>query len=98
MFNDFFKKNETVEPLDIAISDLFEALRENDKTSEEYSNAADQLIKLIKLQREINPSWRPSPDAIVTAGASVLGILLILNFERLGNITSKALSFVGKMK
>lgn len=43
-------------------------------------------------------SWKPSPDAIVGAAASVVGILFVLHYEKLGVITSKALGFIGKMK
>lgn len=41
-------------------------------------------------------SWKPSPDAVVAAAGSVLGILAILHYEKASAITSKALSFVGK--
>jgi len=43
-------------------------------------------------------SWKPSPDAIIGAVASVAGIVLVLHYEKLGVVTSKALGFVGKMK
>jgi hypothetical protein len=43
-------------------------------------------------------SWRPSPDAVVGAAASVIGIAAILHYEKLGVVTSKALGFVNKMK
>lgn len=98
MFTDFFKKNEEPSRLDVALDELFNKLSELDKSSEEYAAVADQIIKFMELQKKDNPSWRPSPDAMITAGASVLGIFLILHYEKLNNITSKALSFVGKMK
>ena len=43
-------------------------------------------------------SWKPSPDAVITAAGSMLGILAILHYEKLGIISSKALSFVSKLK
>lgn len=96
MFN-FDKKPHDV-ALDEAISDALITLKGLDEQSEEYGTASDQLVKLMKLKNEINPSWRPSPDALVGAAASVLGILLILRYEKLEVVTSKALSFVGKIK
>lgn len=39
---------------------------------------------------------RMSKDALVAAGASIAGILLIINYERMNVIASKALSFVMK--
>jgi hypothetical protein len=83
--------------LDKAIEDLFSELQSVNADTEEYSAMADQLIKLMKLKKEVEPSWRVSPDVLVAAGANVLGILLILNFERAGVVASKALGFVGKL-
>lgn len=96
MFN-FDKKPQDV-ALDEAISDILKEMNGLNADTPEYSAAADQLVKLMKLKKEINPSWRPSPDAIIAAAGSVLSIVLILHYEKLGVITSKALSFVGKMK
>jgi hypothetical protein len=95
MFN--FDNLSQDDALDRVIDDVLSDLRDRfTSDSEEYSDAADNLIKLMKLKKEINPSWRPSPDALVGAIGSISGILLILNFEKLGVITSKALTFVGK--
>lgn len=41
-------------------------------------------------------AWRISPDTIAVVAGNLAGILLILNFEKLGNVTSKALGFVLK--
>lgn len=95
MFN--FDNLSQDDALDKVIDDVLSDLRDRfTSDSEEYSDATDNLIKLMKLKKEINPSWRPSPDALVGAIGSISGILLILNFEKLGVITSKALTFVGK--
>lgn len=37
-----------------------------------------------------------SPDTLLIVGANLLGILLILNYERLDIVSSRALSFVMK--
>lgn len=92
-----FDKKPHDEALDTAISDVLDEMNGLNSDTEEYAAAADQLVKLMKLKKEINPSWRPSPDALVGAAGSVLGILLILHFEKLGVVTSKALSFVTKI-
>lgn len=96
MFN--FNKKPHDAALDEAISDILTTMNGLDESSEGYSAAADQLVKLMKLKKETAPSWVPSPDALVGAAASVLGIILILHYEKLGVVTSKALAFVGKMK
>jgi hypothetical protein len=50
------------------------------------------------LEQEKTRTWKPSPDAIVGAAASVVGIVLVLHYEKLGVVTSKALGFLGKLK
>lgn len=40
--------------------------------------------------------WKVSPDTILVVAGNLLGILLILKFEKLDIITTKALSFVLK--
>jgi hypothetical protein len=94
MFN--FNKDSHKDKLDSTISDLLEELDKLPGSDEDYGTTADNVIKLMKLKKELNLSWTPSPDAVVAAAGSVLGILLILNFEKAGVVTSKALSFVGK--
>jgi hypothetical protein len=96
MFN--FNKTPQNVALDTAISDLLEELESMTGSNEDYAETADQLVKLMKLKQEINPAWRPSPDAVVAAAGSLLGILAILHYEKFNVITSKALSFVIKAK
>lgn len=96
MFN--FKKNNEIDPLQNAIDALYSALAYHQSHTEEYANIADQIVKLKKLQQESNPSWRPSPDAMVSAAASIGGILMILHYEKVGMIASKALGFVRTVK
>lgn len=95
----FIKKSTPdVTPLDEAIDDLFSELKGVNGDDEEYSKMADQLVKLMKLKKEIDPSWRVSADTLAIIGGNLLGILLILNFERMGVVASKAMSFVGKLR
>lgn len=61
--------------------------------SEEYAATLDRIVKLHKLQAEEKPS-RVSPDTLVLAGTNILGIIIILSYERLNIITTKAMSFV----
>lgn len=94
MFN--FNKVSHKDKLDTTISDLLEELENLAGSQEEYSETADNVIKLMKLKKELNLSWTPSPDAVVAAAGSVFTILLILHYEKADVIASKALSFVGK--
>lgn len=49
-------------------------------------------------EQEKSRSWKPSPDAIIGSVASIAGIVLVLNYEKLNVITSKAFGFIGKLK
>lgn len=42
----------------------------------------------------LTADWKISPDTLLIVGANLLGILLILNHERLDIISTKALGFV----
>lgn len=82
--------------LNEVISSIFTDLNGLNSDDEKYDAASNQLIKLMKLKQEINPSWRPSPDAIVGVVGTIATALLVLNYEKLGVITSKAFTFIGK--
>lgn len=82
---------------------------QNDRAKVEYENLlSEEEVRInqrkIKLDEAIfaaaqekDRSWKPSPDAVVGAAASVVGILLVLHYEKLGDIvTSKAFGFIGK--
>ena len=58
-------------------------------------------LKLLKERYDVisdllKTDWKVSPDTLVIVGANLLGIILILKFEQLDIITTKALSFVIK--
>ena len=46
----------------------------------------------------MKPTWTVTPDTLVVAGANLLGIILILNFEKMDLVRSKAMNFVLKGK
>ena len=57
----------------------------------------DSLNKKYQAYTEmIKPSWTITPDTLVVAGTNLLGIVLILNFEKIDLVRSKAMSFVLK--
>lgn len=83
----------TQELIDSAKSFLFTL----DPTDSEYDTTLNQIERLHKLLLKDNEA-RISPDVLITVGANLLGIVLILNHERLHVVSSKALSFVIKTK
>lgn len=89
-----FKKNKREDPhLDTAIED---AVRWLDPNSEDYSTAITQVERLYKLREQSQP--RISPDTVAIVAGNLAGILLILHYEHLNVVTSKAMSFVLKLK
>lgn len=67
--------------------------------SEEYTKTADQLDALYKMRgHKKSSSSKPSADAMFAAGASILGIIIIVAYEHGHVIGSKALGFVSKAK
>jgi hypothetical protein len=94
----FFNKTAEFDALQYAIDTLYSDLQAHKPYTEDYDKITDQIVKLKKLQNETTHSWKPSPDALVGAAGSVLGIVLILQFEKIGVITSKAVGFVRQLK
>lgn len=70
----------------IKMSNPYIELSEWDELNEKYQVYAEML----------KPSWKFTPDTLLVVGGNLMGILLILNFERLDIVRSKALSFVLK--
>lgn len=74
------------------IDRALETLKSLPVGSKEYKLAAENVKILI----ETHTGTKISKDALLAAGVNILGILLVLNFEKLGVITSKAFSMVRK--
>lgn len=64
--------------------------------SEEYAKMVNQLSKLHEMKTKESPR-RPSPDALVSAAASLLSVLLIVNYERVHVVTTRALGIIPKV-
>lgn len=90
--------NTNADALDKAIARVLEVMESHDPTAEAYSQAVDQLDKLYKIQVSTKPDRRINLDALVAVAGNLAGIAMILNFEKAGIVTSKALGFVLKSK
>ena len=91
------KNNETPkdEPLEAAIAQVLSEMESLTADSPEYAKMVDQLTKLYSLKPKKAQGF--SKDTLLTVGANLAGIVLILSFEKTGVITTKALSFVKKV-
>jgi hypothetical protein len=83
--------------LDEAIGDLLAYMKKHEPDSLEYGKAADNLIILCDA-RSKKPSRLIEYDTIALVLSNIVGILLILNYEQLHPIVSKALGFVARSR
>jgi hypothetical protein len=63
--------------------------------SDEYRKAAANL-KVLYEACDVKTHKSLSSDTIVAVAGNLVGILLVLNFERTGAVISKAFSMIGK--
>jgi hypothetical protein len=94
------KKNPDTTAIDKAIEDAYSGLAGFMPESKEHAKVVKQIAALekIKTLSEKKSKIIFTPDAMLTAGASILGILLILNYEKANALTSKAMGLVSKPK
>lgn len=80
-----------------AIDELFDEMSNYSGDSDEYAKRVDQLSKLYSL-KEIDSKKRVSPDTLAIVIGNILGITIIVGYERMNIVTSKALNFVLKLR
>jgi len=93
----FTNKNHKQSGLDKIINDLETQIQGSTVSLDEYSKQLDQLAKLYKMKESVS-SNPISKDTLVLVAGNLTGIALILGFERANIVTSKALSFVMKLR
>jgi hypothetical protein len=71
-------------------------LRNHKTGSEEYEKTLDSVVRIYELKN--NRSSAVSKDTLANVGANLLGIFMIIKHERVNVITSKALSFVTRLR
>lgn len=82
---------------DEPIAALLESIDVNGDV-DEAAKRVELVSKLQKLKESEKLSMLPSPDTMLLVAGNLVGILAILNYERANVITSKALSFVMRLK
>lgn len=89
------RKQKAEPEIDLTIDEAFRELRTMNVETKDYARAVKQLDALHKM-KAYRPAPSISPEKLLVAGVNLLGIVLILNFERLHVVSSKALGFVLK--
>jgi len=90
---DSLKTQTSPTKLDEVIDAALTQMLSIDPTTEEYSKAADQVTKLYKLREATTPK-RVGADTLAVVLGNLAGIGMILSYEHVHVVTSKALGFV----
>jgi hypothetical protein len=91
------KKTEEPTDLEKAITELIARMRDTDPIDEDYSKMTAHLKTLMEaraLEAECKKDNRISADQLGAIVAHLIGIGMILGFEKSNVLTSKALGFV----
>jgi hypothetical protein len=83
--------------LEKTIDKLIADMDDIDSASEDYANMVSQLDTLYKLKAEDKPD-RVSRDTLAIVAGNLLGIVLIVGYERANLVTSKALALLAKTR
>jgi hypothetical protein len=84
-------------PLNLATDLVLLDLKNHPDDSDRVAKNIKQLAKLQKLRSE-NRSTRVSPDTLAIVLGNLAGVLLIVSYEKHNIVTSKALTFVQKLR
>lgn len=77
----------------IEIDKLLSDLSDYKPTDDEYGVILERMSELYKMRSEDRPR-QPSPDTMLLAATNILGILLIINYERLSVVPRNAFSLL----
>lgn len=93
----FNRKHTNLDGLEKEIDDILEEMSVEHSDTEKYAKMAENLERVCKAKSyERNP--KPDGNTVLQVGGTVLGsvvgILLISNYEKIDVLTSKALQFV----
>ena len=79
--------------LEKEIDNILKTMLTMDAASEDYTVMAQNLERLYKL-KAVDSTKKVSPDTMALVAANLLGLVLIMSFEKTNVITTKALGFV----
>lgn len=85
------------EAFDQEVKHILQQLASMEPESKEYKEAVTNL-KTLTEARSQKTKYEVSIDTIVSGTISLLGILLVLNHERLNVITTKSMGFIPKVR
>lgn len=87
----------SLQAMDEEIERLTRQLADLQPLSDDYSKILKLISELTEARSKKNER-AVSTDVLLTIGANIVGMLLVLNYERLNVISTKALTMVWKSK
>lgn len=93
----FARKTETQLRLESEINGLLASLKTMKPDNPSYPKTLKAIKKLKELRDEESPT-RVSPDTLAIVLGNLAGVLLIVTYEKHNIVTSKALTFVQKLR
>jgi aspartokinase-like uncharacterized kinase len=94
----FTKKSETTSRLDAEINANLARLKTMKPEDPNYTATTKAVSKLIKMRDSLSTSRSVSPDTLALVLGNLAGVLLIVTYEKHNIVTSKALTFVQKLR
>lgn len=91
-----FYKSEAEKNLDRLINEHVDFMRTSVAGTDEYSTQSEELERLFKARSYIANRFI-DPNTLLTIGANILGIILIMSYERANVITSKAFGWIRRV-
>jgi hypothetical protein len=91
------KLKRTPSDLDLLTSEILTEMKACNADSDEFKVMLKRLERVYKL-KTIDGQKRVSPDVVASIAGNLAGIVLILHFEKVNVVASKALGFVMKLK
>jgi hypothetical protein len=91
-----FMKLQKESALDKAIDRVLDNMEGQPPDSEDYAKMVNQLVKLHSLKVAQTPK-RVSNDTLAIIAANIVGLVLVLYYERTDAITTRAVNFIKKL-
>ena len=94
-------KKKNIKALDVRIKQLVVELEKHEKDSEGYATILNNINKLSETRKVLAPDPNPQSklniNTVVSAFASLAGVVLVTNYEKVEIITGKAFNMVTRL-
>ena len=94
-------KKKNIKALDVRIKQLVVELEKHEKDSEGYATILNNISKLSETRKVLAPDPNPQSklniNTVVSAFASLAGVVLVTNYEKAEIITGKAFTMVMRL-